>query len=739
MSDPQAHHPPDTLSLSLGLEPAAARALTAAEVGDPFALLGPHRDRQGVVLRVWLPGALAVVVVGAERGEELGSLAPQEPAGLFAARFEHLDAYRLRIRWPEAEQETEDPYAFGMLLAALDLHLIAEGRHLRLTQALGAQAMVVEGIAGVRFAVWAPNARRVSVVGDFNSWDPSRLPMRLRQEAGVWELFVPRLQPGARYKFALLGAQGPLPYKADPVAQRAEAAPATGSVVADPTPWVWTDTDWCASRSRHATAQAPMSIYELHAGSWRRGEDGRALDWRALAEQLVGYVADLGFTHVELLPITAYPFGGSWGYQPLGLFAPHEAYGGPQDFAYFVDRCHAAGIGVILDWVPAHFPVDEHGLAWFDGTALYEHADPREGFHPDWNSAIYNLGRNEVRGFLLASALHWLRQYHVDGLRVDAVASMLYRDYSRREGEWIPNRYGGRENLEAIAFLRELCATVQAECPGALMIAEESTAWPGVTQAVDTGGLGFSYKWNMGWMHDTLHFFAQDPVHRRWHHHDLTFSLMYAYSERYVLPFSHDEVVHLKRSMLGKMPGDRWQQFANLRCCYGWMWAHPGKKLLFMGGELAQPGEWSHESELPWPLLDDPFHHGVQALVRDLNALYRQTPALHRYDAQPEGFRWAVVDDHDNSVYAFVRTGTGSDAPVLVVVNATPVPRHGYRIGVPQAGRWHERLNTDARRYGGSGMEHPQGFVAEAVHAHGAAFSLVLELPPLATMFLQLS
>jgi len=734
---PQHQTPP--LLLDLGLQPSAARALAAAEVGDPFALLGPQRDRQGVVLRVWLPGALAVAAVDAQSGAPLGSLAPQDLPGLFAARFERLEAYRLRIRWPQAEQETEDPYAFGLLLGELDLHLIAEGRHLRLAQTLGAQAMTVEGIAGVRFAVWAPNARRVSVVGDFNGWNPGRHPMRRRSEAGVWELFLPRLQAGARYKFALLGAQGPLPYKADPVALRAEPSPATNSVVADPAALAWTDQGWCSSRQERTSAQAAMSIYEVHAGSWRRDADGRPMDWLALADCLVPYVAQLGFTHLELLPITAFPFGGSWGYQPLGLFAPHEAYGRPQDFAQFVDRCHAAGIGVILDWVPAHFPTDEHGLAWFDGTALYEHADPREGFHPDWNSAIYNLGRNEVRGFMLASALHWLRDYHVDGLRVDAVASMLYRNYSRRDGEWIPNRDGGRENLESIAFLRELCTTVHSECPGVLLIAEESTAWPGVTHAPESGGLGFSYKWNMGWMHDTLHFFSQDPVHRRWHHNDLTFSLMYAYSERYVLPYSHDEVVHLKRSMLGKMPGDRWQQFANLRCCYGWMWAHPGKKLLFMGGELAQPDEWNHESELPWPLLDDAYHRGVQALVRDLNALYRETPALYRYDAQPEGFRWAVVDDQDNSVYAFLRRGAEADAPMLVVINATPVPRHGYRIGVPMAGRWVERLNTDALRYGGSGMEQQQAILTEPTAAHGSPCSLVLNLPPLAAVFLQLS
>lgn len=554
--------------------------------------------------------------------------------GLFQGEPVHDGAYELLVHWPDgSKQRSADPYAFGPIPGDLDLHLIGEGRHLRLGDALGAHAARIDGVDGVRFAVWAPNAARVAVVGDFNGRDGRRHGMRLRPDAGVWEIFIPGVGPGARYKYELLGTDGNLlPLKADPVARTSECPPLTASVVPAADAFSWSDDDWMAERAQRNHATAPMSIYEVHAASWIRDADGNALDWDALADRLVPYVASMGFTHVELLPITEHPFGGSWGYQPLGLFTPTGRHGAPDGFARFVDRCHREGIGVLLDWVPAHFPSDAHGLARFDGTALYEHADPGEGFHKDWNTLIYNHGRNEVSGFLIASALEWLRRYHVDGLRVDAVASMLYRDYSREPGEWIRNVHGGRENYESVAFLRRLNDVVAAHCPGALVIAEESTAWPGVSAPVQQGGLGFSHKWNVGWMHDTLAYMAEDPLHRRYHHHKLTFGMVYAYSERFVLPISHDEVVHGKGSLLGRMPGDRWQKLANLRAYLAFMWAHPGRKLLFMGCEIAQEREWNHDGQVDWQLLDDAPHRGVQQLVRDLNRLHATLPALHARD-----------------------------------------------------------------------------------------------------------
>ena len=712
----------------------AVEALVAGRHGDPFALLGPH----GEEVRTFQPGARGVSVLAREDGAGLGRLEQVHPAGLCAGRVSRRVPYLLHIEWPGgAVQETEDPYSFGLLLGPLDIHLFAEGRHLELGRVFGAQAMEVEGVPGVRFAVWAPNARRVSVVGDFNGWDGRRHPMRRRVESGVWELFIPRLAPGALYKYEIIGPDGAmLPLKSDPVALATEMPPATASRVLDPTPFAWSDAEWMRSRAARRGPEAPVSIYEVHAGSWWRDADGAAPDWDRLADRLIPYVEGMGFTHIEFLPVTEHPFGGSWGYQPLALFAPTARFGPPAAFARFVNRAHEAGIGVILDWVPAHFPTDAHGLYRFDGTPLYEHADPREGFHRDWNTAIYNFGRNEVRGFLLASALHWLERYHVDGLRVDAVASMLYRDYSRPPGEWIPNRFGGRENLEAVAFLQELNAVVAERCPGAVVIAEESTAWPGVTRPASEGGLGFSYKWNMGWMHDTLRYMQRDPAWRTWHHDDITFGLIYAWSERFVLPLSHDEVVHGKGSLLGKMPGDSWQRFANLRAYLGFMWAHPGKKLLFMGGELADPAEWSHDRALPWPLLDDPRHCGVRSLVRDLNAAYRRLPALHRGDCRPDGFRWVIGDDRAQSVFAWLRLGAEGDAPALVVCNFTPVPRQGYRVGVPWGGVWHEVVNTDGSAYGGTNSGNGGSVVAEPIASHGFAQSLSLLLPPLATLVL---
>ncbi|WP_341990995.1 1,4-alpha-glucan branching protein GlgB [Azorhizobium sp. AG788] len=727
----------------------ALTALVEGRHGDPFSFLGPHPVASGMVVRTFQPGARTVEVLEGGTGRALAPLQLIHPAGVFAGRLPERSIGgegqpgrvqdTLVIGWADGSvQETEDPYAFGPLLGELDLYLLGEGTHLELSSVLGAHAGVVEGVHGVRFAVWAPNAQRVSLVGDFNAWDGRRHPMRLRQAAGIWEIFIPRIGVGARYKFEILGRDGTvLPLKADPVARAAELPPATASIVADPTPFRWTDDAWMAQRAQRQSAEAAISIYEVHPGSWMRirEDGGRSPDWEELGDRLIPYTAEMGFTHIELMPIMEHPFGGSWGYQPLGMFAPTARFGSPHAFARFIDRCHEAGIGVLLDWVPAHFPSDAHGLAEFDGTALYEHADPREGFHHDWNTLIYNFGRSEVSGFLVASALEWLRHFHVDGLRVDAVASMLYRDYSRKPGEWVPNIHGGRENLEAVAFLRRLNEVIHAEAPGAIVMAEESTAWPGVTAPVQVGGLGFSFKWNMGWMHDTLRYIGHETIHRRYHHSDMTFGLVYAFSERFVLPISHDEVVHGKGSLLDRMPGDQWQRMANMRAYLGFMWGHPGKKLLFMGCEIAQPTEWNHDGEIPWDLLDQPFHRGMQKLVRDLNGIYTALPALHGRDAMPDGFAWVVGDDVDNSVFAFFRFAPGA-APVLVVSNMTPVPRNDYRIGVPEGGRWSEVLNSDAAAYGGSGIGNLGGVEAQMQGSHGQPFSLMLNLPPLSTLFL---
>jgi 1,4-alpha-glucan branching enzyme len=740
-----------------GVDPKAIDAAAHGRLNDPFAFFGPHVVGNKRIVRSFQPGARAVDLVARDDpdGKPIDSLCNVNHSGLFISSpgSSSVDRpYLLRITWPAAHggdlvQITEDPYSFGPLLGELDLHLLAEGNHRELGRCLGAIPMTIDGVAGTRFAVWAPNARRVSVVGDFNHWDGRRHPMRLRYEAGVWELFIPRIGAGTRYQYEIVGANGTLlPLKADPVARATEMPPSTVSVVAPETPFRWTDDAWLAVRAEKHKPSAPLSIYEVHAGSWLRilEEDGRSLNWHELADRLIPYALQMGFTHLEFLPITEHPFGGSWGYQPLGLFAPSARFGTPAAFASFVDRCHAAGLGVILDWVPAHFPSDAHGLVHFDGTALYEHQDPREGFHQDWNTLIYNMGRNEVCGFLIGSALEWTEHYHVDGLRVDAVASMLYRDYSRKEGEWIPNVHGGRENLEAVAFLRSLNQVIAERCPGVMMIAEESTAWPGVSAPVEHGGLGFTYKWNMGWMHDTLRYMGYDPIHRRHHHHDMTFGLIYAFSEKFVLPISHDEVVHGKGSLLNKMPGgDMWQRLANLRAYLGFMWAHPGKKLLFMGCEFGQTTEWNHDASPDWSLLDDPRHRGVQRLVRDLNRIYSGEPALHQKDNEPEGFSWVIGDDASNSVFAFLRKGNDErQTPLLVVLNMTPVRRDGYRIGVPVAGSetssvWKEILNTDAAVYGGSNAGNGDRIAGEPHPSHGYAQSLVLALPPLSTIILK--
>ena len=729
----------DRSELLAGVDPYAAAALVEGRHGDPFSILGRHHVAGTDVVRALMPGAVAVDVLNQDSNAVTGSLELVHPGGLFAGAAGTQSRYSLKITWPEAVQIIEDPYSFGLLLGDLDLHLISQGTHYELGRTLGAQVMEVDGTAGTRFAVWAPNARRVSVVGDFNSWDGCRNPMRARPQAGIWEIFMPGVGVGERYKYEIVDSGGHvLSQKADPVARASEAAPGTASIVASSAPFAWTDAEWMQSRRRERISEGALSVYEVHLGSWLRIiEDGsRSLDWVELSQRLIPYAKAMGFTHIELLPIMEHPFGGSWGYQPLGLFSPTGRYGTPEDFAYFVDRCHGSGLGVILDWVPAHFPSDVWGLARFDGTALYEHADPREGFHKDWNTLIYNLGRNEVKGFLIASALEWLEHYHVDGLRVDAVASMLYRDYSRKEGEWIPNQYGGRENLEAVEFFKHLNSIVHRRCPHALMMAEESTAWPGVTRPPDEGGLGFDLKWNMGWMHDTLAYIERDPIFRRYHQGQVTFGMVYAYSERFILPISHDEVVHGKSSMLGKMPGDHWQKLANLRAYFGFMWAHPGKKLLFMGSEIGQDSEWNHDASIHWDLLDRSDHAGLQRVITRLNEIYAAESALQYGDLHSDGFEWAVVDD-ENAVIGMFRYAQNSTSSILAITNFAPVVREDYRIGVTHPARWVEILNTDAAEFGGTGLLN-NPIHSEAVPAHGKDHSIRVTLPPLATIFLKL-
>jgi 1,4-alpha-glucan branching enzyme len=716
-------------------------ALQQGRHANPFAVLGVRQWGAEWWVHAFLPSVVGVDMVALADGALIASLQRCPGTDVFAAPLDDTQAqvpYRWRVTRAlgESALALDDPYRFPPLLGETDVWLLAEGKHRQPMACLGARPSTWDGVAGTAFAVWAPNAQRVSVVGDFNAWDGRRLPMRLRTECGVWELFAPGVGEGALYKFEVLGCDGVLRLKADPYALRAQLRPDTASVVASLPPV----RPMAAARARANAFDQAISIYEVHLGSWRKQDGWRWLNYRELADTLVPYACEMGFTHIELLPISEHPFDGSWGYQPLGLYAPTSRFGSPEDFAYFVDAAHAAGLGVILDWVPAHFPSDAHGLAEFDGTHLYEHADPKEGYHQDWNTLIYNFGRREVRSFLIGNALYWLQRFGVDGLRVDAVASMLYRDYSRAEGEWVPNQYGGRENLEAIAFLRELNHAVGTECPGALMIAEESTSFPGVSRPpsldLQSGGLGFHYKWNMGWMHDTLDYFGRDPVHRRHHQQDLTFGLMYAFSENFVLPLSHDEVVHGKGSLLARMPGDAWQRMANLRAMFAAMWAYPGKKLLFMGCELAQPSEWAADDALPWALEQDPSHAGVQRLVRDLNRVYAHHTPLHERDVQSDGFAWVSHDDAAQSVVAWLRCD-GQGRVVLVVCNFTPLPRPDYRLGVPAAGRWRELINTDDAVYGGSGVGTQVGDT-EAISAHGHAQSLRLQLPPLACALLVL-
>jgi 1,4-alpha-glucan branching enzyme len=705
-----------------------ARAVISGRHSDPFSYLGPHKDGNGTVLRVLMPHASRVMAI--EEGGAERELAKVDAAGLFCGQITK-NRYRLRARFGDQDVELEDPYRFPPLLSDFDLHLLGEGNHLRLYDKLGAHPRTIDGIEGVAFVVFAPNAKRVSVVGDFNGWDGRRHAMRVRGN-GYWEIFVPGPRASDKYKFEIVASDGRvLPLKSDPLAFAAEMRPATASLVLD------LDHQ---SKPRPApqglnSVHAPMSIYEVHLGSWRRKlEDGnRWLTYREMAEVLPAYVADLGFTHVELLPISEHPFDGSWGYQPTGLYAPTSRFGSPADFVALVDAFHARGIGVLLDWVPGHFPDDPHGLAQFDGTGLYEHANPMQGRHLDWGTLIYNYGRTEVTNFLLANALFWLDRYGIDGLRVDAVASMLYLDYSRPAGGWIPNKHGGRENLEAIDFLRRVNTEVFGRFPQSTTAAEESTAWPQVSRPIEWGGLGFGYKWNMGWMHDTLDYISKDPIHRRHHHGQILFGLHYAFSENFILPLSHDEVVHGKRSIFGRMPGDEWQRFANLRAYYAFMYAHPGKKLLFMGSEFAQDTEWNHDQGLPWQLLERPHNAGVQRLIRDLNQLYRSVPALHQRDCEADGFEWLVMHDADNSVFAWLRKGQDEADRCAVVINFTPQVLRDYRVPVPFSGRWREVLNSDSALYGGSNVGN-EGAITAIMNRGIPELNLVV--PPLAAIFL---
>jgi 1,4-alpha-glucan branching enzyme len=707
-----------------------AYAVIEGRHSDPFHYLGLHVENDASVVRVYLPDAEEVTAVD-EHGHEC-ELERVHDAGLFVGALQNGSRhYRVRARYGDHMVEIEDAYRFPPLLSDFDLYLLGEGSHLKLYDKLGAHPTALDGIDGVGFAVFAPNARRVSVVGDFNAWDGRRHAMRVRGN-GFWEIFVPGAKAGDHYKYEIVSADGEmLPLKSDPLAFASEVRPRTASIVADldaiaaPEP---------APKDVNSRA-APISIYEVHLGSWRRHAEqgGRWLSYRELAEQLPRYVSELGFTHVEFLPITEHPFDGSWGYQPTGLFAPTSRFGSPADFAALVDACHRAGLAVILDWVPGHFPDDPHGLGRFNGTALYEHANPQQGRHLDWDTLIYNFGRTEVANFLLTSGLFWLDRYHVDGLRVDAVASMLYLDYSRPDGGWIPNKYGGRENLDAIAFLRRFNTELFSQFPNATTAAEESTAWPAVSRPIEFGGLGFGYKWNMGWMHDTLDYISKDSIYRRHHHDQILFGLHYAFSENFILPLSHDEVVHGKRSILGRMPGDEWQRFANLRAYYGFMFGHPGKKLLFMGSEFGQESEWRHDHSLDWHLLDRPAHAGVQTLVRDLNNLYQRLPALHELDCEHEGFEWLIMHDADHSIFAWLRKGRETKDRCLVVVNFTPEVQYDYRIKVPFAGNWREVLNTDAAAYGGTNLGNG-GAVKTLDHGQIPEVSLVI--PPLAAVFL---
>lgn len=720
-------------------------AILDGSLSDPFGFFGlhPSKDGEALELRVFMPGAESVECVAHRSHEHITTLEMIDPEGLFVGTIDGHQKpfpYNLRIKEGDQVRIQDDPYRFAWVLGEMDIYLLAEGTHYQAFQKMGAQLTEMGDVQGVSFAVWAPNAKRVSVVGDFNNWDGRRHQMRMRHEVGVWEIFVPGMQEGDLYMYEIKHAHGYLlPLKADPYAFGSEVPPKPASVVTNINAYQWQDEDWMKDRGSKSSLDAPISVYEVNFCSWKRVPEynNRFLTYMELADQLIPYVQEMGFTHIEIMPIHEFPFLGSWGYQPTGLYAPTSRYGSAKEFQAFVDRCHQANIGVILDWVPGHFPADDHGLANFDGTALYEHVDPRKGYHPDWNTLIYNYGRNEVSNFLVSNANYWIEKYHIDGLRVDAVASMLYLNYSRSDGEWIPNKYGDNKNLEAIDFIRHFNRLIHAKHPGVVTIAEESTSWPGVSRPETRGGLGFDFKWNLGWMHDSLSYMKHDPVYRKYHHDAMTFGLVYAFKENFVLPLSHDEVVHLKKSLLGRMPGDEWQRFANLRAYYGFMWAHPGKKLLFMGGEFAQINEWNHDASLDWHLLENKYHAGIQRLVCDLNNLYKNTPALFQQDCEPQGFEWIKVDCRDLSLFAFIRQGLGDSPPVLVISNFTPLPRGDFRLGVPQQGRWTERLNTDLEIYCGSNV-HNMSVEAKVVPWDGQPYSIVVTIPPLSTVFFEL-
>ena len=718
-------------------------ALADARHADPFSILGPHRDGDSLAIRTFQPAAADVDLARLDDGTTT-RMTRIHPVGIYEASFRHLGEpfdYRVRVHYPGGyAAEIDDPYRYGRVITDFDLYLLGEGTHTRIYDRLGAHLMHLGSVSGVHFGVWAPNAERVSVVGDFNGWDGRVHPMRLLGASGVWEIFIPGIPDGQRYKFEIRSRlHGELLLKADPYGFAFEVPPRSASIVAK-TDYEWNDADWQEERrAKNSWFAEPMAIYEVHLGSWARipEEHDRYLTYGELAHRLIPYVQEMGYTHIELLPVMEHPFSGSWGYQVTGFYAPTSRFGSPRDFKAFVDACHQAGIGVILDWVPGHFPKDSHGLARFDGTALYEHADPRQGEHRDWGTLIFNYGRNEVRNFLLANALFWLDEYHADGLRVDAVASMLYLDYSRREGEWLPNRFGGRENLEAIEFLREMNTLTHREHPGSIVVAEESTAFPSVSKPTYLGGLGFTYKWNMGWMNDTLEYVQKDPIYRRYDHRLLTFSLLYAFTENFILPLSHDEVVHGKRSLFGKMPGDDWQKAATLRALFGYMYAHPGKKLTFMGGEFGQGREWNYDSSLDWHLLSEPLHRGIRRFVQDLNAIYGSSPALHQCDFEGAGFQWIDCNDSDNSVVSLIRRAVDPSDFIVAVLNFTPVPREGYVIGVPRAGSYTELLNSDSDLYGGSNLGNGGIVFTSPSPAHGHSDSLRLTLPPLGFLLLK--
>jgi 1,4-alpha-glucan branching enzyme len=734
-------------------------ALLDGCLGRPADVLGPqtihHEGRKMMAVRAFLPDTRQAWVLEPRHGTTR-AMRRIHPAGLYEALCPldesnyplagksvcpaTMPAYQLRVADHEGEMKTlHDPYAFPPLMSDFDLHLFGEGKLLRGYEKLGAQIREIDGVRGTNFAVWAPNARSISLVGDFNHWDGRRHPMRLHATGGIWELFVPGMDAGEKYKFRVRMAHGETIDKSDPYGFAAELPPCTASIVTDMSRFSWHDQDWLDRRAGANLLEKPICIYEVHLGSWRRGANRHHgwLNYRELAHQLVAYCQEMGYTHLQLLPVSEHPYSGSWGYQTVGYFSVTSRYGTPEDFAYFVDYCHRHGLGVIIDWVPAHFPRDGHGLRRFDGTAMYEHEDPRKGEHPDWGTMIFNYGRTEVRNFLLANALFWLDRYHIDGLRVDAVASMLYLDYSRKEGEWIPNQYGGRENLEAISLLQEFNIHAHGNYPGVLTVAEESTAWGGVSRPTYTGGLGFSLKWNMGWMNDTLRYMRDDPIHRRFHHDELTFSLIYAFTENFCLPISHDEVVHGKRSVLSQMPGDLWQKFANLRLLYSYMWTHPGKKLLFMGSDFGQWNEWNHDAELQWDLLQWDTHGGVKKLVADLNAFLRREPALHEVDFEYTGFEWIDCNARDDSVLAYIRKAKDPDDFLVVVCNFTPVVRENYPIGVPKLGWYQEVFNSDSQFYGGSNVGNFPGIMAQEPGWHFRPAKLLVKLPPLATVVLK--